>query len=201
VPPEVRRQARGLRRIDQILEAAAGVFADAGYQAATTTAIAERAGISPGSLYQFFGDKDAIADALAARYAAELRRVNESTFRPDLVGASLDGLIDRVVNPFIEFNLTNPGFQALFTDPTTPARLSGTIAQLHELVTEQFEALLGARAPQLPADDRRRCAQVSVQLFRALLPVILTTVDPERSALVTELKRALRGYLASVLGG
>lgn len=54
---------------------------------------------------------------------------------------------------------------------------------------------------RLPAADRRRCAQVSVQFFRALPPVILATVEPERSALVTELKRALRGYLASVLGG
>ncbi len=67
-----RRQARGQRRIDQILTVAEQVFADVGYEATTTNAIAARAGMSPGSLYQFFENKEAIAAGLAARYLDRL---------------------------------------------------------------------------------------------------------------------------------
>src|SRR4051812_43963566 len=68
-----RRQPRGERRIDQILLAAGVVFARVGYERATTNAIAAEAGISPGSLYQFFPNKEAIAGALETRYAEQMR--------------------------------------------------------------------------------------------------------------------------------
>jgi AcrR family transcriptional regulator len=186
--------------MEEILDAAAAVFASAGYEAATTSAIASTAGISPGSLYQFFADKDAIADALAARYMARMRDVRESAFVPDLAKAPLDRMIGRLVDPFVEFNIANPGFQALFTDPAAAARVGGAMQQLHESVVEQFDGLIGARAPSLSSQDRRRCARVSVQMFRALLPDILASAVPERSHLVRELKRALLAYLTAVLG-
>ena len=53
-----RRQARGERRIAQLLDAAADVIGDVGLADATTNAIAQRAGASPGSLYQFFMNKE-----------------------------------------------------------------------------------------------------------------------------------------------
>jgi AcrR family transcriptional regulator len=73
-----KRQERGKRRIAAILDVAAEVFADVGYDAATTNAIAARAEISPGSLYQFFPNKEAIAEALAARYVAELQATHNA---------------------------------------------------------------------------------------------------------------------------
>src|SRR6266542_6598743 len=63
--PAPRRQARGERRIAQLLDAAGEVFATVGYAAATTNAIAAQAGVSPGTLYQFFPNKQAMAEALA----------------------------------------------------------------------------------------------------------------------------------------
>uniref|UniRef100_UPI00056AEC4A helix-turn-helix domain-containing protein n=2 Tax=Streptomyces TaxID=1883 RepID=UPI00056AEC4A len=56
-----RRQARGERRIAQLLDAAASVFCRTGYAAASTNAIAREAEVSPGTLYQFFPNKEAIA--------------------------------------------------------------------------------------------------------------------------------------------
>ena len=49
------------------------VIAKVGYSRATTNAIAAEAGISPGSLYQFFDDKEQIAQALEMRYARPAR--------------------------------------------------------------------------------------------------------------------------------
>ena len=58
--PLVRRRAKGLQRIAAILDAAEIVFARAGYDEANTHQIAEEAGISPGSLYQYFSNKEEI---------------------------------------------------------------------------------------------------------------------------------------------
>src|SRR5690349_10759499 len=76
----VRRQARGERRIAEILDAASALFAEVGYEAASTNRIAARAGISPGSLYQFFANKEAIAEALSARLAERMAAVHAAAF-------------------------------------------------------------------------------------------------------------------------
>ena len=87
----VRRQARGERRIAQILRAAAEVFARDGYEGATTNAIAREAGVSPGSLYQFFRNKDEVAAALAEYYTTELQAAQaRSTDGVDPAGQTWD---------------------------------------------------------------------------------------------------------------
>src|SRR3546814_7642197 len=75
----VSRRERGERRIEQIIGAAEEVLVERGYERTTTNAIAERAGISPGSLYQFFRNKDEIAEALAGRYSEVFARSEEHT--------------------------------------------------------------------------------------------------------------------------
>src|SRR3974390_2228618 len=63
------KRARGKQRVAELLQAAAAVFAEKGYEAATMTEIAERAGAAIGSLYQFFPSKEALAEALFDRFA------------------------------------------------------------------------------------------------------------------------------------
>ncbi|MDT9685826.1 ScbR family autoregulator-binding transcription factor [Streptomyces sp. TRM76323] len=57
-------QERGIRTRRLILEAAAEVFAQSGYEGASTTAILARAGLTRGALYHHFSSKEAIAAAL-----------------------------------------------------------------------------------------------------------------------------------------
>ncbi|MER6937932.1 helix-turn-helix domain-containing protein, partial [Nocardioides sp. NPDC000441] len=78
IRPRRKRQARGEERMREIVRAAAVVFAERGPDGATTNAIAAEAGISPGSLYQFFGSKADIARALSEHYAAELSGVRRT---------------------------------------------------------------------------------------------------------------------------
>src|ERR1700761_293952 len=72
--PKVRepKRARGKQRVAELLQAAAAVFAEKGYEAATMTEIAARAGAPIGSLYQFFPVKEALADSLVQNYVAVL---------------------------------------------------------------------------------------------------------------------------------
>lgn len=196
-----RRQARGERRISEILDAAAEVFAGLGYEKATTNAIAAAAGISPGSLYQFFRSKEAVAQALADRFTAQMSAAHGAAFAPaDLAGMDLDELIDRVVDPLVAFNIANPGFKALFARPDMPSGLASAAAPIQSALLGRVEAILAAWAPGLPGPDRARSARVLVQIFQAMTPVVVAAPEEEREAEVRELKKVLRGYLAPLAG-
>lgn len=77
------RQQRSRETVAVILEAAAQVFQREGYAGTTTNHVAQRAGVSIGSVYQYFPDKDALLVALAER---------ELAHAADLVTATLDRL-------------------------------------------------------------------------------------------------------------
>lgn len=69
-PKRLRRKAKQQRAresVDILVEAAARVLAEQGYAAATTNRIAERAGLSIGTLYEYFANKEAVFEALIRR--------------------------------------------------------------------------------------------------------------------------------------
>jgi len=190
-----RRQARGQQRIEHLLDVAAQVFAEVGFEAATTNAIAARAAVSPGSLYQFFPNKDAIAEALTERFAHRLRET-QAVFGPEIEYLALDELIDHVIDPLVAFHVNHPGFQAMFSGSIVSPRLASATQAFLAAVVGRAEAMLAVRAPHLSPKRRRRCARVSVELVRALLPLVVASDPSERDAVVAELKAVQRGYLA-----
>src|SRR6202051_801474 len=72
------KRQRGKQRVAELLAAGAAVFGEKGYEAATMTEIAARAGAPIGSLYQFFPSKEALADTLVQNYVALLTADLES---------------------------------------------------------------------------------------------------------------------------
>jgi AcrR family transcriptional regulator len=198
-PKVVRRQARGERRMAELQDAAAAVFAEVGYEAATTNAIAARAGVSPGTLYQFYGNKEAIAQALADRYLEQLRSAH-GALTTEHAHLPLDELIDRMAGPMVEVNVANPGFKALFGRADMPERLAAPTRAVQAALFGRIDAVFAARRPELPDADRVRTTQVTMRLFGGLLPMIVGADEGERPALVAELKKVLRGYLGPILG-
>jgi AcrR family transcriptional regulator len=69
------KQERARETIAVVLEAAAQVLQREGYARATTNRVAEVAGVSVGTIYQYFGDKDEIFDALIRREIESLQRL------------------------------------------------------------------------------------------------------------------------------
>ena len=62
------RQRRSTETVARMLDAAARIYDERGYRATTTNNVAEEAGVSIGSLYQYFPNKDALLVALADRH-------------------------------------------------------------------------------------------------------------------------------------
>jgi AcrR family transcriptional regulator len=93
------KQARARQTIGVVLEAAARVLQREGYAGATTNRIAERAGVSIGTIYQYFADKEQIFDALIRREIAGLLAVLQRVaFDPgESIGDGLRRLLELLV--------------------------------------------------------------------------------------------------------
>jgi AcrR family transcriptional regulator len=195
----IRRRARGLQRMASILDAAETIFAQVGYDEATTHQIAAQAGISPGSLYQFFSNKEAIAQALAIRYTEELQRVYSTVFSVEAATLPFSHWLDHIVDALIRFHQAHGAFHTLFDAPPS-LEVAGLTRQLPKELQTRFELGFQVRAPHLPAVQRRLSATMAVQLFRAVPQLVLQAEEAERQLLVRELKTVLQRYLEPYFG-
>ncbi len=91
-PRRIPRQNRSRALVDAILEATARVLSERGYAGTNTNLVAERAGVSVGSVYQYFPNKDSLITALHERHAVEMHAAMETV----LAGTTSPGLLERL---------------------------------------------------------------------------------------------------------
>lgn len=195
-----RRQARGERRIAQLLDAAAAVFTTTGYTAASTNAIAREAGVSPGTLYQFFPNKEAIAIELGDRLMHEMRETYGEALAPVDPATPLDEAVGSAVDRFIAFNCEHPVFFALMHGPDIPGRIAEEHDALHATLLSRIEDLLSSFLPDAVPADLTRTAHMCLGMYKVGLELVLGHEGAERDAYVQELKNALIRYLDPLVG-
>ncbi|MGA8594825.1 MAG: TetR/AcrR family transcriptional regulator [Bryobacteraceae bacterium] len=187
------RQERGERRVAALLHSAADVIGEAGYETATMSAIAQRAGASIGSLYQFFPNKESLAEALRAEYGRKLTQSWEPLKR-EAQNLNLGDLIDRLIDVMVGFFEDHPAFLKLLDVPESAGR-SAARARFREQLAELF----AARKTRMPSQQARRLAIVTQQIMRALRVAYAEANSRERPHLVREFKTVLYCYLRSRL--
>jgi AcrR family transcriptional regulator len=159
---------------------------------ASTNAIAARAQTSVGSLYQFFPNKDAIVQALAARYVAEFERLKDRVMAPEVADLPLDVMMRGIVEPIAAYCEANPAYRHVFAATNDYARgYSPEEARLHEMVVARVEALIARRCPWVSAAQRRATATVQVETVHAVLFHAQGRPPADRPALCDELVRML----------
>ncbi|HEX5482945.1 MAG TPA: TetR/AcrR family transcriptional regulator [Terriglobia bacterium] len=189
-PRRIPQQKRGQRRVAGLLDAAAGVMAETGYQATTMCAIAERAGSSIGSLYQFFPNKEAVAEELRGQYVKELERL-WATLAREAAALPAGDLVDRLIESQIRFAEAHPAFLALLDAPPTRNTL-----RRRELIRTRIARVILIRKPDMPRSKAFRSAAVVQQIVRGLLTLYARADKGEKSAMLEEFKAVLTGYLA-----
>lgn len=192
--PPVRRQARGLKRMAEILDAAETVIAEIGYQDLTTNLVATRAAMSPGSLYQFFRNKEEILDGLVARYTVERQEFWAERMTSIPADLPLEQLLSGLVDESVSFKTRSPAYWTLLYGAATGDRLAEASRTLHRAVAEQVSLMLTPRTPGLTEEERLRMSTVAVAIVKAVMPLVSSPDD----ALVAELKQALTRYVAPV---
>lgn len=85
-PRKIPRQGRSRATVDAILDACAEGLISRGYAALTTNSISDRAGVSIGTLYEYFPNRDAIAAALAGRAFRRMVRAMQGALDDNIAG-------------------------------------------------------------------------------------------------------------------
>lgn len=190
------KQARSRERFDRILDAAAALFAEVGYDNVTTDDIAARADTSVGGLYRFFPDKLAIFHALADRYFNQLRELfailhtNETAFIP------LDAYINSLIDAFDQFVAANPGYRAVCVQSSVISTEIVTMdTAFNQEIVQQVAYFFAVRNPSLDPSQRSLIATVSVEVASVLDILSLTRDRSFRQQVLVETKKLLIAYL------
>jgi AcrR family transcriptional regulator/transposase-like protein len=195
------KQKRGQQRVAKILTAAAEVFTEVGYTAATTQQIADRANTAVGSIYQFFPDKLAIFHALEAEHMDQVAIVNAKLLAKDIrrpliqmIGEMVDTHAEYFEHPihkivYLQYFLApTPGLFVLFDD------------QFDRLIIDQFANLCQQRNPDLNREKSELIAEVFHRTYNGLFLTALQSDREHRQKLYTELKNLLCAYLNPYIG-
>ncbi|MBK3569160.1 TetR/AcrR family transcriptional regulator [Streptomyces sp. MBT62] len=113
-----RRQQRGLRRAEQIRDAAEELIAASGVEAVGMNAVARHVGVSPGTLYQYFPHKRALVDGLLQRLAADLRTETAVASRvlDGSIAAATESAMDGVLRAVMTLAESRPALLPLLCD-------------------------------------------------------------------------------------
>ena len=188
-PRKSPRQARSLETRARILDSARRVFGRHGYAAGTTNRIADEAGISVGSLYQYYPNKDAILAALVRDHIEEgTRELLAATAR---AGSDLESLVQSAVTALVEVHAADRKLhRVLFEESPRPASLRAELARLEATAV----GLVAARLS--PSDELT--ARIVVTTIESLVHRLVASDRPlDTARFIAETTRLVAGYLAS----
>jgi AcrR family transcriptional regulator len=181
-------QRRSTLRVERMLDAAADLLEELGPESLSTSAIAARAGVSVGSLYQFFPDKHAVAEALARR---SFERFSQQL--ADVQAGSWEEVVDQVVDTYVAFSRSEPGFLVLsFGGPLGQQHLLDPQDDNNAVVAKAFAELVEV---DVPLEIMRN----AVEIGDALLALAFRRSKDGDPELVTEAKTAVKAYLRAHL--
>lgn len=192
------KQERGERRMQRILDAAEQLFAEHGYQAATTNDIAARAQTSIGTLYRFFPNKEAIVQYLSERYAQEVYALHEKMFCDEMATMPLMEMINRLVDPIVELKSVHPGLISLFIGPRAALQMPAEFQILQDGSVQHLETLWMRRFPHLSEEMCHLYAVIFFQIRQAFLSLAFSSASPTQDQIITELKTNLFCYLEPI---
>ncbi|WP_321782479.1 TetR/AcrR family transcriptional regulator [Paraburkholderia sp. J94] len=184
------KQRRSAATVDAILEAAARILETRGPGGYTTNAIAERAGVSVGSLYQYFPNRDALTAALIDRESAPLLVALEHAG----AASSCEAALREVISASVEHQMRRPVLARVldFEEARLPlgerdARVS---ERLHATLLHAFSL---ADAPRLP--DVETAAHDVYAIVRGMVDAAGARGETDAAALETRATHAVVGYL------
>jgi AcrR family transcriptional regulator len=192
-PLEPRRDV-GRQRVAELLQAAAAVFQERGFEAATMAEIAARAGANINSLYRFFPNKDAVADALTSQYAEALR-AEYAAIHAHAADATPQELADILIDLLVKRHPQMRAFAALMDSRTDWTEVR---QQLRTQILAGIKTALTICAPALDHKEAEDVATVVLNNMKTM--VGMTTNDaPTPPGAPDQLRLMNRLYLATVL--
>lgn len=182
-------QQRSRERVERMLDIAMGLIAEAGSDALRMSEVAEKAGVSIGSLYQYFPDKAAIIRTLAERYNAQGRACVAAELAKVAKIGDLPTALERVTDGYYTMFIAEPVMLDIW---------SGTQADktLQEMDAEDGRAhasmLSDVLARLYPAADFKQCQSAAfllMHLIAATVRLAITLPRTDGDSVIESFKR------------
>lgn len=196
LPRKAPVQERSRAMVEAILEATVRVLLSRGYQGTTTIRVAERAGVSVGSLYQYFPNKEALVATLVDRHAAAMMACAERA----LAEADHDdpeSAIRALVRAGVDAHRIAPELHKVLIEQVPRVGRLAEVMDTSRKITALLERYLAQHRARLKVKDVRLAAFVVETVVEALThrAVIERPELAGTARLEKETSALLAGYL------
>lgn len=199
--PALRRrpkQQRGQRRVEQILHHAEIAFSEVGFEQTTTNLIAERAGVSIGSLYQFFASKEAILEAMAERYLSQTLEALQTRMAAT-ESLNVSAIVRDLLELMVKLQERRPYFLQCLTGNRPSPPLNQAVLDLNAAVADHVVLLLRRFGAKGTDDELRLQARICVETMGVLLPFVVYSRGKIRKQASLEIEKLLVGYIRRIV--
>jgi AcrR family transcriptional regulator len=191
-PRKSPRQDRSARMVDDLLRATARVLVEEGWDAASTNRIAKVAGVSVGSLYQYFPNRDALVMAVARQHAARMLALLQAAApTPD---GSLEDIVAGLVRAMFVAHRSEPALHRALTQQLFHVGL-GPYADTQDAARGLVRLLLERHRARLVVTDLDTAAWICVTTTEATIHAALLEGRVDDLAIERELCAMLARYL------
>jgi AcrR family transcriptional regulator len=192
-------QERSRVTVEALIEATARILVREGFDKASTNRIAQEAGVSIGSLYQYFPGKEALVAAVIERHNRDLMQVVRSSLA-EAEAQPVEQALRRLVGAAIEAHRVDPKLHRVLAEQTPRIGASENVGALGRETYGLFREYLERHSDELRTVDLGLAAWVCVTSIEALThtavlhpPDVLS--DETVGALVDEATRLVVSYL------
>lgn len=198
-PRKQATQRRAQATVDALIEATAHILVRDGFDQASTNRIARKAGVSIGSLYQYFPSKEALVAAVIGRHNQRLMQLVRDALA-EVEGQPLETGARRLVAAAIDAHRLDPKLHRVLAEQTPRTGALANVEAFNGETYALFRTYLDAHRHEVRAMDLDMAAFVCVTSIEAVThtAVIHRTdllTDEAAASLVEEATRLLMGYL------
>lgn len=195
-PRKKAKQARSQATIEAILQAAAQILVHDGLEAASTNRIAEKAGVSVGSLYQYFPGKEAVIYALVERHVLRMQKQLEDHLEK-FVGVAIEEAVPAYVEAMFEVHRVEPKLHRVFQEQLPKLAGRDEFQRWSETTEATVRAFLELHRERLRPKDLDLAAFLLVHSVEAVIHAvaILRPRYLERRVLAEEVSQLVLRYL------
>ena len=195
-------QERSRATVDALIEATARILVRDGFEKASTNRIAEVAGVSVGSLYQYFPGKEALVAAVIDRHNQEIMQVVRTTLA-EVAGVPLDEAVRRLVTVAIDAHRIDPKLHRVLAEQIPRTGQLAEVEAFNREVHALVRGYLDSRRKEMRKIDPGLAAFICVSAIEAIAHNMVLNEAEMLSekmvkALVDETTRMVVGYLQPV---
>lgn len=197
-PRKTASQQRSRLTVNALLEATARILIREGFDKASTNRVAEVAGVSIGSLYQYFPSKEALVAALIDRHNRRVMQAVQGELAKAL-DLSIEEAVRRLVTMAVEAHRVDPKLHRALTEQIPRVGRLENVEFFNRQYFVLFENYLKSRRDEISVADLGLAAFVCVTTIEALTHTavlhrkMVSAEDVE--ALIEQATRLVVGYL------